>query len=253
MRCTLVSAAFAVLATAVGFAPAAAGGGAPPDPCPSSVIHFVLCDISTDVARLDTTCYAGGGAPVNRAFFDLSARTLGAYLQPQFGTDNGFLRVAERYWLTGDAPGAPVTFTLRMTVTPHLLAHWTDVPTAASMTATLELDGATLATATQSRNCNFSGCTDTGDLSVPLTAQVTIPEGQAFEFSAGLSGSASGNIDYPASAGADAQTPLPLIGPRPAPCFGAMQQRPNERLRRAGNAAQSPHASRRRRGGAVLE
>jgi hypothetical protein len=91
-----------------------------------------------------------------------------------------------------------------MTVTPHLLAHWTDVPTAASMTATLELDGATLATATQSRNCNFSGCTDTGDLSVPLTAQVTIPEGQAFEFSAGLSGSASGNIDYPASAGADA-------------------------------------------------
>src|SRR5262245_54504817 len=203
MRCILLSAA---LAAAVGYTPAAAGGGTPPDPCPSSAIHLATCSISTDAARYDTTCFAGGGAPVDRAYFDLSTRTLGISLRPQFGTDNGSLSVAERYQLTGGAPGTPVTFTLRMTVTPYLAPQWSDVATAARMTATLGLDGATLATATQARNCpgNFNECTDTGNLSVPLTAQVTMPEGQAFEVAAGLSGSASGNILNPATASADA-------------------------------------------------
>jgi hypothetical protein len=94
-----------------------------------------------------------------------------------------------------------------------LSATWTDVPTGASMTATLGLNGATVATATQSRDCSYNGCSDTGSLALPLTAVVTVSAGEPFEVTAGLSGSAFGNIINPASADAAAVFALDDVPP----------------------------------------
>jgi hypothetical protein len=161
--------------------------------CPASALHLGTCDYSTNVGQYDITC-SNGPAPGGRGYFELAQRTLGVALYNPctcYHVD-AWIRVAEVYRLVGGTPGTPVTFTIRMPVSPTLHVPAFGSPLNATAVATLELDGALVAEASETRSCAFGNCTTTGSLSVPLSAQATIPVGVDFVVVAGLKTYAGG-------------------------------------------------------------
>ncbi len=148
---------------------------------------------------MDTGCisYDPNFRDVQTAF-NLPLGTIHLALYPTGFASSGETRMAERYILIGPSPGTPVAFTLHMPVTATIFVVGDDVPTSASGTAKLELDGVVVAQASETHSCHdYFVCTTTGNLSTTLSAGVTIPSHQPFQLVTRLTGGVNGNIANP--------------------------------------------------------
>jgi hypothetical protein len=198
-RASLLFAALLMPALAFG----GSGTNAPPAAraaaadCPASTMYLSECTTSSSAAVFDTAC---GFFPYARGHYNLVQDTLGLSLMPLFGSVGAWIHAGESYHLIGRPPGTPVPFTLRMPISAGIYASPQDIPTSATGNASLAVDGAVVAQASESHACDWYNCTTIGNLSTPLTAGLVIPSGQEFLVVASLAASIAGNIVDPGGA-----------------------------------------------------
>lgn len=167
--------------------------------CPSNVLSCASAsDATWSTAFNDVSIAAVGLGPRARARCDWRADSLYASFSSDMDAFYGSFDAREAFMLVGPSAGTPVVLGASLKLNGFASAGGYDVPTYASGSASLFVNGSYFGGAQQSSNCSSGSCSAFGTLRTTLSGSTTVIAGQEFVVNAHFDGSGGGNMASPA-------------------------------------------------------